>query len=113
MNLKNLGKFAVPLGVVGIIVLLIAPLPAALLDLLIVVNISLGLVVLLTAMYVKKPLEFSVFPSILLVLTLFRLGLNVASSFCGGRIAHHRFGNFFDIGCNPVCSHYQRCGSCC
>lgn len=50
------------------------------LDVLIVVNISLSLVVLLTSMYVKRPLDFSVFPSLLLVLTLFRLGLNVAST---------------------------------
>jgi flagellar biosynthesis protein FlhA len=54
--------------------------PAAVIDLLIVINIALGLVTLLTAMYVQKPLDFSVFPSILLVLTLFRLGLSVAST---------------------------------
>lgn len=64
----------------GIVVLLMVPLPAPFLDLLIVVNISLGLVVLLTSMYIKKPLEFAVFPSMLLILTLFRLGLNVAST---------------------------------
>src|SRR5690606_31351674 len=54
--------------------------PAALLDFLIVVNITLSLVVLLTSMFIKRPLDFSVFPSMLLVLTLFRLGLNVAST---------------------------------
>ncbi|WP_435299666.1 flagellar biosynthesis protein FlhA [Timonella sp. A28] len=80
MNFNNLGKLAVPIGVVGIVMLLIVPLPAGLLDLLIVVNISLGLVILLTSMYVKKPIEFAIFPSILLVLTLFRLGLNIAST---------------------------------
>ncbi|GEN80607.1 flagellar biosynthesis protein FlhA [Actinotalea fermentans] len=69
-----------PIGVVGVVLLLIIPLPAAMLDVLIVVNISLSLVVLLTSMYVKRPLDFSVFPSLLLVLTLFRLGLNVAST---------------------------------
>ncbi|MFD2841681.1 flagellar biosynthesis protein FlhA [Populibacterium corticicola] len=73
-------KLGVPLGVVGIIVLLVVPMPAAVIDLLIVINIALGLVTLLTAMYVQKPLDFSVFPSILLVLTLFRLGLSVAST---------------------------------
>src|SRR5690606_14630267 len=52
----------------------------ALLDVLIVVNITGSLVVLLTSMYVRKPLDFSVFPSLILVLTLFRLGLNVAST---------------------------------
>ena len=60
--------------------LLVVPLPAAMLDFLIVINISIALVVLLTSMYVKRPLDFSVFPSMLLILTLFRLGLNVAST---------------------------------
>lgn len=73
-------QLAVPVGVVGVVLLLVVPLPATLLDVLIVVNISLSLVVLLTSMYVKRPLDFSVFPSLLLVLTLFRLGLNVAST---------------------------------
>ncbi|WP_246318475.1 flagellar biosynthesis protein FlhA [Glaciibacter psychrotolerans] len=60
--------------------LLIVPTPAPILDLLIIVNIVLALVILLTTMFVKKPLDFSVFPSLLLVATLFRLGLNVAST---------------------------------
>jgi len=72
--------FAVPVGVVGVVLLLVVPLPAQVLDILIVANITLALVVLLTSMYVKRPLDFSVFPSLLLVLTLFRLGLNVAST---------------------------------
>ncbi|MCV2392770.1 flagellar biosynthesis protein FlhA [Actinotalea sp. M2MS4P-6] len=76
----NLTQLAVPAGVVGVVLLLVVPLPAAVLDVLIVTNIALSLVVLLTSMYVKKPLDFSVFPSLLLVLTLFRLGLNVAST---------------------------------
>ncbi|MBW8870665.1 MAG: FHIPEP family type III secretion protein, partial [Leifsonia sp.] len=60
--------------------LLVVPVPSWMLDLLIIVNIMLALVVLLTTMFVKKPLDFSVFPSLLLVATLFRLGLNVAST---------------------------------
>ncbi|MFV0632948.1 flagellar biosynthesis protein FlhA [Demequina sp.] len=75
-----MSTLAVPVGVVGIVLLLVVPLPAALLDVLIVTNIALSLVVLLTSMYVKRPLDFAVFPSLLLVLTLFRLGLNVAST---------------------------------
>ena len=78
--LKNVSKFAVPMGVVGIIMLLVVPVPAPLLDVLIIINIMLALVILLTTMFVKKPLDFSVFPSLLLVATLFRLGLNVAST---------------------------------
>ena len=75
-----LAKLAVPVGVVGIILLLVVPVPAVLLDVLIIINILLALVTLLTTMFVKKPLDFSVFPSLLLVATLFRLGLNVAST---------------------------------
>jgi flagellar biosynthesis protein FlhA len=77
---RNLSVIAVPLGVVGILLLLIVPVPAWLLDGLIVVNILFALVILLTTMFVRKPLDFSVFPSLLLVATLFRLGLNVAST---------------------------------
>ncbi len=80
MRGKQLAQLAVPVGVVGVIMLLVVPLPAAFLDVLFVVNITMSLVVLLTSMFVKRPLDFSVFPSLLLVLTLFRLGLNVAST---------------------------------
>ena len=73
-------KLAVPLGVVGIVLLLVVPVPSFLLDILIICNILLALVILLTTMFVKKPMDFSVFPSLLLVATLFRLGLNVAST---------------------------------
>ena len=78
--LRNWPTLAVPVGIVGIVVLLVVPVPAVLLDVLIIVNIMLALVILLTSMFVKKPLDFSIFPSLLLVATLFRLGLNVAST---------------------------------
>ncbi|WP_334173342.1 flagellar biosynthesis protein FlhA [Sinomonas sp.] len=77
---RNLARLAVPVGIVGIVLLLVVPVPAPLLDVLIVCNVLLALVILLTSMFVKKPLDFSVFPSLLLVATLFRLGLNVAST---------------------------------
>ncbi|WP_026532239.1 flagellar biosynthesis protein FlhA [Arthrobacter sp. H41] len=77
---RSISKFMVPIGVVGIILLLVVPVHVVLLDLLIIVNILLALVILLTTMFVRKPLDFSVFPSLLLVATLFRLGLNVAST---------------------------------
>ncbi len=80
MKLNNLSKVAVPLGVVAIVMLLVVPVPAGLLDVLIAVNILLAILVLMTTMFVKKPLDFSVFPSLLLVMTLLRLGLNVAST---------------------------------
>jgi flagellar biosynthesis protein FlhA len=77
---KSLAKISVPVGVVAIVMLLVVPVPAPLLDVLIIVNILLAVVVLLTTMFVQKPLDFSVFPSLLLVATLLRLGLNVAST---------------------------------
>ena len=80
MPLKNLSHMAMPMGVVGIVLLLVVPLPAAVLDFLIAINITCSLVALLICMYVKRPLDFSVFPSLILVLTLFRLGLNVAAT---------------------------------
>ncbi|QIK84291.1 flagellar biosynthesis protein FlhA [Sanguibacter sp. HDW7] len=78
--MKKVGPLAVPVGIVGIVLMLVVPLPAALIDVLIVVNIAGSLMILLISMYVKKPLDFSIFPSIILVATLFRLGLNVAST---------------------------------
>src|SRR3712207_4196445 len=77
---RNIAGLAVPAGVVGIVLLLVVPMPAPLLDMLIVFNIVGSLVILLTSMYVKRPLDFSIFPSLLLIATLFRLGLNVAST---------------------------------
>lgn len=72
------------MGFAGIVVLvlvaLVLPIPPFLLDLLLALSISLSFIVLLTAIYTSNPLDFSSFPSLLLVLTLFRLGLNVAST---------------------------------
>jgi flagellar biosynthesis protein FlhA len=71
---------AVPLAVLGIVVAMIMPLPSFLLDLLISANITLSVIVLLVSMYITKPVEFSIFPTTLLLLTLFRLALNISSS---------------------------------
>jgi len=67
-------------AVVGILVFMIIPLPTMLLDILLSLNITLSLIVLLVAMYILNPLELSAFPSMLLLATLFRLSLNVAST---------------------------------
>ena len=67
-------------GVIMIVAMLIVPLPTWLLSILILVNISLALLVLLNTMNMREPLEFSIFPSLLLLLTLFRLGLNVSTT---------------------------------
>ncbi len=70
----------VPVAFVGLLVVILVPLPPEALDILISLNISLAVIVLLTTLYMAKPLEFSVFPSLLLATTLFRLVLNIAST---------------------------------
>jgi len=67
-------------GVVGVLLIMVIPLPTPLLDLLLSLNITLGIIILLVSMYIQQPLEFSAFPSVLLVTTLFRLSLNIAST---------------------------------
>ncbi|GKS59198.1 flagellar biosynthesis protein FlhA [Nitrospira sp.] len=67
-------------GVVVILMIMLLPLPRVMLDLLLAFNIALSIIVLLVGMQVRKPLEFSVFPSVLLMVTLFRLSLNIAST---------------------------------
>ncbi len=69
-----------PGAIIAVVLLMIVPLPPLLLDLLLSVDIGLAVVLLFTAIYVKQPVEFSVFPSLLLLLTLIRLSLNVAST---------------------------------
>lgn len=70
----------VSVAMIGVIVLMIFPIPTMLLDVLLALNIAIALLVLMMAMYVEEPLQFSVFPGLLLVMTLFRLGMNVAST---------------------------------
>ncbi|WP_216827971.1 flagellar biosynthesis protein FlhA [Alkalihalobacterium elongatum] len=77
MSIKDL---SVLLGVILIIIMLIIPLPPAMLDVLIICNISLALVIILVAMNTREPLQFSIFPTLLLLVTLFRLGLNVSTT---------------------------------
>lgn len=79
-RIANSSKVLVPVGVVAIVMVLVVPIPAPLLDVLIAVNILGAILILMTGMFVKKPLDFHVFPSVLLVMTLLRLGLNVAST---------------------------------
>src|SRR5436190_4582232 len=69
-----------PAAVLSVVVLMVVPLPPLMLDLLLSIDIGLSVVLLLTVIYVRQPVEFSVFPSLLLLLTLIRLSLNVAST---------------------------------
>jgi flagellar biosynthesis protein FlhA len=79
-NLFTLSDFAVAGLLVIIIALMLVPLPPFVLDLLLTMNIAISLVILLVAMYLKEPLELASFPSILLIITVLRLALNIASS---------------------------------
>ena len=69
-----------PVAVVAVIAMMIVPLPTVMLDLLLIVNLSIGLLILLVSMYTTEPLAFSVFPTLLLITTLFRLALNISAS---------------------------------
>jgi len=73
-------EFAVPIAVLGTVFAMIAPLPSFLLDILISANLTMSVVVLLVSLYITKPVEFSVFPTTLLLMTLFRLALNISSA---------------------------------
>ncbi|MFT7373353.1 MAG: flagellar biosynthesis protein FlhA, partial [Oleiphilaceae bacterium] len=68
------------LVVVCILMILFTPIPPMLLDVLIIMNLSFGLLILLLTFYVEKPIQFSTFPSLLLIATLFRLALNIAAT---------------------------------
>ncbi|MBL8770790.1 MAG: flagellar biosynthesis protein FlhA [Phenylobacterium sp.] len=74
------GEVALALGVIGIVVLLILPIPAFLLDVLLSISIASSVLVLMTSLLIKKPLEFTAFPTVLLVVTLYRLALNIATT---------------------------------
>ncbi|MDI6731277.1 MAG: flagellar biosynthesis protein FlhA [Candidatus Margulisbacteria bacterium] len=79
-SLFSVSDFLVALLLVVIIALMIVPLPPFILDILLIMNIAFSLLILLVAMYLKEPLEFAAFPSILLVITVLRLALNIAAS---------------------------------
>ncbi len=77
----KLGEIGVPIAVLAIVLALITPMPALILDVLIVVDMAMSVIVMMVALYIIKPVDFSVFPTtLLLLLTLFRLALNVSSA---------------------------------
>jgi flagellar biosynthesis protein FlhA len=102
----KLTDFVIAVSLVAIIALMIIPLPSLILDILITINISFSLTVILVTMFLNKPLEFAAFPSLLLVVTLFRIAINIAASrlillnsFAGQVI--DRFGSFV-VGNNYI-----------
>ena len=80
LPLETLGEMAVPLAVLAIVIALMTPLPSFVLDLLIATDILLSVTVLMVSLYLTRPVEFTSFPTTLLLLTLFRLALNISSS---------------------------------
>ncbi|UZF94796.1 flagellar biosynthesis protein FlhA [Bosea sp. NBC_00550] len=79
-KLLNRPDLFLAIGVMGILVVLIFPMPALLLDLMLALSIILSVLVLMTALFIEEPLEFSAFPTVLLIVTMFRLALNLAST---------------------------------
>lgn len=82
-KLKELGKqgdLAIALGLIFVLGVMIVPVSPMMMDFFIAITLAGGIIILLLSVYIKKPLEFSTFPSVLLVVTLFRLSLNVAST---------------------------------
>ncbi|HEY8449433.1 MAG TPA: FHIPEP family type III secretion protein, partial [Bacillota bacterium] len=105
-GLTRYSDITLAVGVVTIVVMMVIPMPPLLLDVLLVANLGFSLVTLLATMYVRRALDIAVFPTLLLVATLFRLALNVSSTrlillegFAGHVI--QQFGEFV-IGGNPV-----------
>lgn len=74
------GDIVLGLFVVGLIFLIIIPLPPTILDVLLIINISISTIILMSALFSKEPLDISLFPTLLLLTTLFRLGLNLSST---------------------------------
>ena len=77
---RNLGASAFPIAVVGVVAMMVIPLPTMLLDLLLAMNIGLAVLLLLASLNARRALDLAAFPSLLLIATLFRLGLNVSSA---------------------------------
>jgi flagellar biosynthesis protein FlhA len=78
--LERLREYALPLGAISVIFVMMVPLPAPALDLLLALSMAASIIVFLSAVQIRRAVELSVFPTLLLLLTLFRLSLNIASS---------------------------------
>ncbi|MCK5521101.1 MAG: FHIPEP family type III secretion protein, partial [Candidatus Marinimicrobia bacterium] len=82
-NMDHMFKYS-NLALAGMVILILGimllPLPSFLMDMLLVMNIMVALIMLFVSLYIQRPLEFSVFPGLLLIVTLFRLSLNVATT---------------------------------
>ena len=94
MQKRRMSAAVIPFAILLVVVVMVVPLPAVLIDMLLALNLSVAIMILLTSMLVREPLEFSVFPSLLLVTTMFRLALAVSTTRLilskgeGGRVIH-------------------------
>src|SRR5271166_5803961 len=79
-NPKPSAEWLMPVAMVSTVFVMLVPVPAIVLDIFLALSITLGVIVLLSALYILRPVQFSVFPTLLLFLTLFRISLNIASS---------------------------------
>ena len=79
-KIKDWIQYLVPAGIVACLLIIFVPLPAALMDVLLAANITIAIIILLTTVYVRSPLELSIFPSLLLGTTMMRVALNVATT---------------------------------
>ena len=80
MKPSHIATYGIPALIIAIVVMMVVPMPTQLLDFLLVCNFALAIVILVMALRVKKPLEFSTFPAVILVATLFRVALNISST---------------------------------
>jgi flagellar biosynthesis protein FlhA len=78
--ISSSGDWVIPVATVSLVFMMLVPVPSMILDLFLATSVTLGIIVLLSALYILKPVQFSVFPTLLLFLTLFRISLNIASS---------------------------------
>ena len=80
MTATRIGQIGIPAAIIGIIVMMVVPLPTPVLDLLLAFNIGFSVLIMLVSLRVTRPLDFSIFPALLLLATLFRLSLNIATT---------------------------------
>ena len=80
MKQSRIAQIGVPAAIIGIIMMMVVPLPTLLLDMLLAFNIAFSVLIMLVSLRVTKPLDFSIFPALLLLATLFRLSLNIATT---------------------------------
>jgi flagellar biosynthesis protein FlhA len=80
LSFRDNSDITMAVAVIGVLLVLMIPLPTWMLDVLLTLNISISVVILLATLYLQRPVDFAIFPSVLLMLTLFRLSLNVAST---------------------------------